>query len=317
MNIRAKLNARKDALSRFYLNKPDGHNGRFASQANAVVGLGVEMLGLIPGKILPPTLESEIARENEIDIIFTGSLIYALSQNNFKYRNRDFTPNKSTAISMDPQDKFYNQPMCRYVPGELYEICEIAKLMGVIEENDPTLKYVSLENREYTNMILAIGTKAMNGELEFDAEKMTAIFPELKSQFEDVCKRIIKKDAEAKDDNTNKPAAFKSLFLTEGFKNKNLYIRDKYNRSLDAQATMYTELFSETRALFKCGDQGRKLFANTRAWYNGAGKLFANTHALLKGQRPFFANTRAALGKLSVEDLKELDKEVNEPKLSK
>jgi hypothetical protein len=75
---------------------------------------------------------------------------------------------------------------------------------------------------------------------------------------------------------------------------------NNYHYSHNGQATIYRQLFAETRAFLR-GE--RQWFANTRAWLQGIGALFANTRAMLfylfsfgqRGRMPF-ANLCASLG---------------------
>lgn len=143
-------------------------SGRWASQSNAILGIGSDLIDELGTKDTPEN-------RKQVNIIAIGALITALAYDRRKYGVGDWN-----SISKDPASEFYNMPQYPRTWSELYLACDMdAILKEYDQEKDQRFHFISKENPLFLNMIMKIGSQIMQGKLPFEPKQLNASFPQL------------------------------------------------------------------------------------------------------------------------------------------
>jgi F0F1-type ATP synthase assembly protein I len=146
-------------------------SSQWAGETNGIFGLGISLLRDLNS--------DQMTREQEQEFyaIAIGTIIAGIAYNKDKYFNTDYT-----WISKNPDDKYYQVPHYPLHWGQLYRACGIDEILKTWPKPYPE-NVITQKNPVFLNMVKVSGAKILSGELFFDKEQMTAIFPKLENFF--------------------------------------------------------------------------------------------------------------------------------------
>ncbi len=132
-------------------------------------------------KILAREDLSEEQKENEIDIATAGILVVALSSHRSRYKHVQNKEDHSSPYLWDANG-YLKSP---YYPMQYKEVLAISGI------NEPTEQDNEAAGAYNERLVLAVGTKVMNGELPFQPEILNEIFDKHTQDARDELHRIV------------------------------------------------------------------------------------------------------------------------------